>query len=461
MPAFRLSAVLVFANCLVAQEPAKRPNLLILVTDDQRFDSLGCTGNQFVDTPHVDALARDGVNFRQAFVTTPICAASRASILCGSYESAHRFTFGTPPLADSWVDASYPTRLRAAGYRTGFVGKFGVKVPEGATARMFDSFVPLSPPYRKRRDDGTERHLTDLETDRALEFLDGCNAGQPWCLSISFNAPHADDGSKQQYFWPHEQDTVYAQTEFPVPASMDDAFFTRLPAFLRESESRVRFGWRFDTPAKYQDMVRGYHRMIRGVDAAVGRLRQELARRELATDTIVVFTSDNGYFLGERGFADKWYGYELSLRVPMLVYDPRAPGLHRGTTSDHVVLNVDLAPTLLQLAGAEPSAAHQGRSVVPLLAGRAPADWRSEFLFEHRFVHARIPRSEGVRTDRFTYISWLDGVPGSEELYDHRADRDQVHDLVADPGFAATLLALRARTDTLRSAWSTTSTAPR
>ena len=442
--------LLAAAHGATAQEPQKRPNLLIVVTDDQRVDSLGCTGNLLVDTPHLDALAGDGVNFRQAFVTTPICAASRASILCGSYETAHGYTFGTPPLGDAWVDSSYPARLRAAGYRTGFVGKFGITVHKGAAARMFDSFAPMNLPYSKKRDDGTERHLTDLETDRALEFLDDCKDGQPWCLSISFHAPHADDGAPQQYFWSREQDAAYEHTQFPVPASMADSFFSKLPPFLRESESRVRFRWRFDEPAKYQQMVRGYHRMIRGVDAAVGRLRAELARRGLADDTIVVFTSDNGYFLGERGFADKWYGYELSLRVPLLVFDPRAPALRRGTTSDHVVLNVDLAPTLLQLAAAPPCPAHQGRSVVPLLAGRAPMDWRSEFLFEHRFVHARIPRSEGMRGERFTYIRWLDGAPGTEELYDHRADPDQVQDLVAMPEFASTLADLRARTDALR-----------
>lgn len=456
----RIAAV--FMACLgaVAQTAPERPNLLVVLTDDQRFDSLGCSGNPLVDTPHLDALARDGVRWRNAFVTTPICAASRASILCGSYETAHGFTFGTPPLRDGLVDASYPARLRAAGYRTGFVGKLGVKLPEGAAARTFDSCVVLAPPYVKKLGDGRERHLTDLEADRALQFLDTCEPGRPWCLSLSFNAPHADDGAPQQYFWPPEQDAAYERTVFPPPATMDPTFFASLPAFLRESESRVRFLWRFDQPDKYQRMVRGYHRMIRGVDAAVGRLRADLARRGWAQNTVVVFTSDNGYFLGERGFADKWYGYELSLRVPLIVVDPRAPALRRGVTSDHVALNVDLAPTLLDLAGVAPCAAHQGRSLVALLDGRAPRDWREDFYFEHRFVHARIPRSEGVRGARFTYIRWLDQRPLREELYDHRADPDQVHDLVAEVEFADVLAALRVRTDALRGAWTVTS-APR
>lgn len=451
-PGVFLVALLAVTETAPAQEAPRRPNLLVLLTDDQRFDSMGCAGNPLVDTPHLDALAREGVRFRNAFVTTPICAASRASILCGAYESAHGFTFGTPPLGDTWVDASYPARLRAAGYRTGFVGKFGITTGQGAASRMFDSFRALSTPYRKKQPDGTVKHLTDLETDAALEFLDGCSADQPWCLSVSFNAPHSEDGAKEQYFWPTAQDAAYADTVFPVPPSMDESFCSGLPQFLRESESRVRFRWRFDDPAKYQRMVRGYHRMVRGVDAAVGRIRAELARRGMAGDTVVVFTSDNGYFLGERGFADKWYGYDLSLRVPLLVHDPRAPALRRGTAVDHVALNVDLAPTLLQLAGAEPCDTHQGRSLAGLLGGRAPADCRTDFYFEHRFVHARIPRSEGVRTDRFTLIRWIDREPVVEELYDHRADPDQLQDLAADPAFASVMAALRARAGELRAA---------
>lgn len=443
------SVFLLFATTAlpVAQEPARRPNLLVLLTDDQRWDSMGCAGNLRVDTPSLDVLAREGVRFRNAFVTTAICAASRASILTGLYESAHGFTFGTAPLADVHVDASYPALLRAAGYRTGFVGKFGVNTTKGATARMFDSFRALSTPYLKPQPDGTVKHLTDLEADAALAFLAGCSPDQPWCLSVSFNAPHAEDGAKEQYFWPAAQDAAYADTTFPVPATMDDAFFAKLPQFLRASESRTRFRWRFDEPDKYQRMVRGYHRMIRGVDAAVGRLRAELVQRGLADNTVVVFTSDNGYFLGERGFADKWYAYEPSIRVPLLVMDPRLPPLRCGATSDHVALNVDLAPTLLELASLPSPATMQGQSLVPLLHGKAQPEWRSEFFYEHRFVHKAIPRSEGLRTGRFTYLRWIDRDPVVEELYDHQADCDQVHDLAGDPAFAEVLAELRARTD--------------
>lgn len=444
------------AACAVTTEaPAKkRPNLLVVVTDDQRWDSLGCVGDARLRTPNLDALAADGVRFDNAFVTTAICAASRASILTGQYEGTHGFTFGTPPLADAHVAISYPTLLKDAGYRTGFVGKFGITTAKGAPARMFDVFEPIGgPPAGKLGPDGALRHRCDHTADRALAFLDGCSEDQPWCLSVSFHEPHAADGDPRQYVWPSAFDQLYEDVVFAPPATMDPAFFQALPEFLRTSESRVRFGWRFDEPAKYQRMVRGYHRLIAAVDANVGRLRDALRQRGMADDTVIVFTSDNGYFLGERGFADKWYAYEPSIRVPLLVVDPRAPRSRRGARCAAMALNVDLAPTLLALAGLVASPAQQGASLLPLLAGEQPAGWRRSFFYEHRFVHARIPRSEGLRTERFTYLRWIDRAPVVEELYDHVADFDQTRDLAGDPGLAATLADLRAQCDRGRAAY--------
>src|SRR5262249_55959528 len=152
-------------------------------------------------------------------------------------------------------------------------------------------------PYFKKQPGGGERHLTDIEGDKAVAFLDGLRPGQPFCLSVSFNAPHAEDNGPRQYFWPRECDGLYKDAVVPVPRTMTDAFFRAQPAFLRDSESRVRFNWRFNEPRKYQEMVKGYYRMISGVDRVVGRLRDELRRRGLAENTVILFTSDNGYFL--------------------------------------------------------------------------------------------------------------------------------------------------------------------
>ena len=170
---------------------ADRPNVVVLLADDMRWDMMKCAGNAIIQTPHLDALAKDGTRFRNAFVTTAICAASRASLLTGLHERTHRYTFGTKPITAEHTAISYPAQLKKAGYRTGFVGKFGVGVTAGATATMFDSFQVLNrTPYWKKQTDGTLKHVTDIKGERAIAFLDNMQPGQPFCLSVSFNAPN-------------------------------------------------------------------------------------------------------------------------------------------------------------------------------------------------------------------------------------------------------------------------------
>lgn len=434
-----------------AQGKTARPNLVFILSDDQRYDTMGAAGNKIIRTPAMDALARDGVRFTNAFVTTPICAASRASILTGLYERTHRYTFGTPPITDAHVDHSYPVQLKQAGYRTGFIGKFGVGARAGGEKRMFDYFQPLNrTPYFKKQPDGSQRFVEDIAGDKAVEFLDSCTPDQPFCLSLSFNAPHAEDNDPKQYFWPPSVDHLYRDVLFRQPLTMQPEFFARHPDFLKKTESRVRYNWRFDEPEKYQEMVAGYYRMISAIDNVIGRVRGELEQRGLADNTVIVFTSDNGYFLGERGFADKWYGYEYSVRVPMIIVDPRLERSRRGAVSDAVALNVDLAPTLLERAGVPIPASLQGRSLLPVIAGHTPADWRRDFFFEHLFERNNIPKSEGVRTERWTYIRWFEQKPVVEELYDHTTDFEQVRNLVSDPEHTTVLETLRRRTNTLR-----------
>ena len=179
-----------------------RPNLIFFLSDDHRWDRMGCAGHPFLKTPTLDRLAETDVRFRNMAVTTSICAASRATILTGLYEFPHQFTFGTPPIDVQLIRASYPALLRNAGYRTGFIGKFGVRVMDGERERMFDTFVPIGRNhYLHRHKDGSLRHESDLAGDRAIEFLDRCLKDQPFCLSISFNAAHAEDGI-QMFFTP-------------------------------------------------------------------------------------------------------------------------------------------------------------------------------------------------------------------------------------------------------------------
>ena len=284
-----------------------------------------------LETPNMDRLAAEGLRFENAFVTTPICAASRASLLTGLVERTHRYTFGTPPLADEFVDLSYPVLLREAGYRTGFVGKFGVNTQEGAADKMFDFYEPFMAPYLREQEDGSTRHLTDINADRAVEFLRSADPASPFALTLSFNAPHAEDANERQYIWPEAMDEMYADVAMPDPPLSEPAFFEALPEFLKEpSLNRFRWYWRFDTPEKAQEMTRGYLRMITGVDAAIGRVLAELESLDLASNTVVVLMGDNGYFLGARGYAGKWLPYELSIHVPLIVFDPRLEEESRG-----------------------------------------------------------------------------------------------------------------------------------
>ncbi len=431
------------------------PNLLFIVTDDQRFDMLGAV-HPFLETPNMDRLAAEGVRFENAFVTTPICAASRASLLTGLVERTHGYSFGTPPLAEQFVENSYPVLLRQAGYRTGFIGKFGVRAGEGAVERMFDTYRPFAAPYFKEQEDGSTRHLTDITADEAVTFLRSGDRNRPFALTLSFNAPHADDGDERQYIWPEAMDGKYDDVAIPAPPLSDPAFFESLPEFLREPAlNRVRWYWRFDTPEKAERMTRGYLRMISGVDAAIGRVLEELASLDLAADTIVILMGDNGYFLGERGYAGKWLPLELSIRVPLIVYDPRAATALRGALPTLPALNIDIAPTLLDLAGVEVPSAMQGASLVPILAGGSPAGWRSDFFVEHLTENPQIPKHEGVRGERYKYARYFEQDPVYEELYDVLADPQETRNLAGDPDHAEILAEMRRRTDELRAGYET------
>lgn len=411
--------------------------------------------NPILHTPNMDFLATEGVRFEYAFVTTPICAASRASLLTGAYERTHRYTFGTPPLSPDFVDGSYPALLREAGYHTGFIGKFGVNVEEGATDTMFDHFVPLSPaPYFKKQEDGSVRHLTDITADESIAYLRSAELTHPFALTVSFNAPHADDGDERQFIWPQAMDTLYANTPLPDPPLSDPAFFEALPEFLKDASlNRIRWYWRFDTPEKARRMTRGYLRMISGVDAAIGRILGELESLGLTDNTVVLLMGDNGYFLGERGYAGKWLPYDLSIHVPLVVYDPRAESRLRGSTPSLPVLNIDVPPTLLDLAGLDVPPEMQGRSLRPLLRGESPADWRTDFFVEHLFEHPEIPKHEGVRGGRFKYARYFEQVPVHEELYDLLEDPMETRNLAGDPDYRDILEELRRRTNELRDAY--------
>ncbi len=420
----------------------QQPNIIFILTDDHRWDALGFAGNSIIKTPEMDRLAAAGTFFENAFVTTPICAASRASILTGLYERTHGYTFGQGTIRQPYMDQSYPAQLRKAGYFTGFFGKFGINFP--GFSELFDQGEDYdrNGKFNDRRGYffktiGKDTvHLTRYTGQQAIDFIKNAPVEKPFMLSLSFSAPHAHDPASLQYFWSSEYDTMYQNITIPPPIQAEKDDFDALPIYVREGENRTRWYWRFDTPQKYQHSVKGYYRMISEVDAEIGKIRKAVEEKGLADNTVIILIGDNGYFLGERQLAGKWLMYEPSLRVPLIVYDPRE---REGKRSQSFALNIDVPATILDLAGQNPPKAWQGVSLnSPELAKR------KEFLTEHLWQTPIIPPSEAIRTRRWKYFRYIND-PKHEELYDLSADPQETVNLAQYPEYQAALKNLRSR----------------
>ena len=439
------------------------PNILLLYADDQRNHTLGCAGHPIVQTPSIDRLAEQGVRFENAFVSTSTCWVGRACLFTGCYERKHLYRATPGPLNPELCESSYFAVLKQAGYRTGHLGKEHVALSEESAAGMFDVRRKLGRnPYFKKQPDGSERHETQILGDWGIEFLKEQPKDRPFCLQISFNATHAEDRDKRpgigHYPWPKVTDGMYEDQEMPLPRLNDPAIYEAQPDFLKQSINRARYFWRWDTPEKYQTNMRAYFRMISGIDHVVGRLEAQLEEQGLADNTVIIYTADNGYYLGDRGFAGKWTHYEQSLRVPLIVHDPRLPDAKRGRVLSEMALNSDLASTMIGLAGLPVPDAHTGRSLVPLLEGKTVADWRTDVLCEFLAVPGSIPRWEGVRGTDWVYARYyVDGPdkPTFEFLHDLKNDPDQLINLALGPADeldeenASALGKLRARCDEL------------
>jgi arylsulfatase A-like enzyme len=420
---------------------ARPPNLLFLLTDDQRWDSLGCMGNPIVRTPNIDGLARAGVTFTNHCVTTSICVVSRASIFSGLYARNHGILAFNQQFSSDQFVRTYPAVLRRAGYRTGFIGKYGLDggtLPEDG----FDYWRGFRGQGNYFPKDPGGPHLTEIMSGQAREFIEAAKPGEPFCLSVSFKAPHVQDEDPRQFLYDPRDQALYRDVTIPPPLVNDPRCLAAFPLSVERSEMRRRWAVRFSTPELYQESVKSYYRLITGMDRAVGEMLAALQRGGLTNDTVVVFTSDNGFYLGERGLAGKWLMHEESIRVPLIIRDPRiSTGNVRRSA---ITLNIDLAPTLLDLAGVTSGPPMQGRSLTPLLSD-ARLPWRNEFFYEHRFKNDWIPQTEGVRGERWKYTLYVNEQPRFEELYDLGSDPLEVHNLARSPAQRPTLDRLRAR----------------
>jgi len=426
-----------------------RPNILFLLTDDQRWDSLGCMGNPVIQTPNIDSLSRQGVTFDNHFVTTAICMTSRASIFTGQYARVHGINDFSKPFTGEQFAHTYPGVLRQAGYWTGFIGKYGVGNAGNAPGFDFWRGFPGQGNYFPEGRDG--RHLTGIMGGQGVEFLRAAPADKPFCLSISFKAPHVQDEDPRQFLHSKATEMLYRDVTIPPPATAAPEYIEMLPPEIQRSENRRRWVVRFGTPALYQESVKAYYRLITEVDTVAGRLRAELAQRGLDRNTVIIYTGDNGFYLGEHGLAGKWFMHEESIRVPLIVYDPRLPTARQGTRIKPMTLNIDLAPTMLAAAGVPPPLTMQGRDLGPLCRGES-VPWRTEWFYEHLFEHAWIPKSEGVRTEQWKYARYIETHPLFEELFDLQADPREKRSLVREPRHKSRLETMRRRWEAWRTA---------
>lgn len=431
---------------------AEKPNIVFFFTDDQTSSALGCYGHPLAKTPNIDRLAEAGTRFENAFVSQSICWVSRTTILTGLTGRSYGFPGNHDMAKPEAVEKLYVDYLRDAGYRTGFAGKWHAKMPKGWKAQdHFDEFHPIGRnPFYKKQEDGTLRHETELIVDRGIEFIENQPKDKPFAMNMWFNACHAEDGDRRpgigHFPWPRAMDGMYEADEIAPPRLNDPEIFEKQPDFLKTTINRERFFWRWNTDERYRTNMRAYLRMVSGIDNAIGRFLKALEVQGLAENTIIVYTADNGYHMGNRGFAGKWSHYEESLRVPMVVYDPRVKGKARGQVRQESLLNLDLPSTFLSWAGVEIPKRYQGKTFAKLISDSKSSPWRKYTFHEHFAVRNRIPAFEGMRGDRFKYVRYVD-QKNYEFLHDLKNDPDELTNLASNPQYSNTLKQMRGLTD--------------
>ena len=426
---------------------AARPNIVFIYTDDQRWDALSCAGHPFLKTPNIDRLAKEGVRFRNAFVTTPLCSPSRASFLTGQYVHTHKVTGNGNNNALSHQLLTFPRLLQRHGYETAFIGKWHMGNDE--TPRPgFDRWVSfkgqgvyVDPQLNV---DGAplsaKGYITDILTGHAVEFLRRPHS-KPFLLYLGHKAVHGP-------FTPAERHKdLYSDQPIPRAPNVSDTLEGK-PMLQRKVDEKPR-------PAQVQaqlrgpndELVRNQLRTLQAVDEGVGQVLEALAENRQLDNTLVIFTSDNGYFWGEHGLGDKRAAYEESIRIPMVMRCPKL--IKAGSTLDEAALNIDIGPTLLEVAGAAIPRQIQGRSLAPLWREKR-SGWRRSFLSEY-FAEPqfpRIPSWQAARTGQWKYIHYTE-LEGMDELYDLKADPYEMKNLIQEPGARGALKAMQAELEKL------------
>ena len=434
-----------------------RPNIIFILTDDQRWDALGAMGNTIIQTPNLDKLARSGILFQNAYVTTSICCVSRASILTGQYENKHHIHDFRTDLSEESIVNTYPALMKNAGYSMGFIGKFGVGTHP--PQQLFDFWVNteagglMQPNYITTDKDGKKIHDTDTIGHAIQKFLNKVGKKEPFCLSVSFKAPHEQDGNPPTYVIQPRYKDFYQNVTIPEPVTADPKYWYQMPDFFRTDSNFARARWKglFGTPELYQENVKNYYRLITGVDDVVGEMMAKLNELGIADNTIIIVMGDNGMFLGEHGMEGKWYGYEESIRVPLLIYNPKTTDRIKEYKASQIALNIDIAPTILAMAGVTAPKTIQGIDLISLVENKIPE--RKDFFYQYYFLGGpQLPREEGIVTKDFKYMNYFED--NFEELFDIKYDPHEIDNLANNPKYKQKLKELRLRYKRLKKIYS-------
>lgn len=442
-----------------------RPNIIFLLADDHRCDALGCMGNREIETPNLDRLAADGMLFLRHYNSSPICMASRATLMTGLYEYRHGCNFDRGSMGLRMFRNSYPVLLRQSGYRVGFAGKFGFAVTPQPTAssRESETHQPIAEFdwwagwvgqgfYETARNPHLRKyaqrypHVSRALGAAACDFIrESAAMGKPFCLSVSFKAPHHP-------YTPDPQDEqAYQGRTLARPANWGREQGALLPEQARRSRMYLEEFVEWSTDDQFQRSQRLYYQLVNGNDAAVGMIRQAVNELGLADETVIVYTSDNGWMCGDHGLGGKVFPYEGSARAPLILLHPGRPE-SAGRRTDALTGGVDLPATLLDLAGASTAADLDGVSLLPLLR-RPDVTVRDSLPLMNAWPWSAEQLTLAVVTDQWKYIFWFYGDTGlepAEELYNLRDDPLEMYNLARRAGRADDLRRMRNLYDRLR-----------
>lgn len=429
--------------------PAERPNIVFVLIDDLRHDTFGFMGHPFVQTPHIDALAAGGMRFTSAFVTTSLCSPARASFLTGQYMHHHKVVDNADLMPEGTV--TFPQELQRADYTTAFIGKWHMGGSSDAPRPGFDHWVSFrgQGTYQPERQTinvngqqvARQKYMTDELTDYAVDWLSGRTSDKPFMLYLSHKGVHGLYEPADRHRDRYKDVAVTA----PLTMAKTPENSSGKPMWVldqRNSWHGVEFPYYGRSEQSIDQMYRHYCEMILSIDDSIGRVMQTLRNRGLDNETLVIFTSDGGHLWGEHGLIDKRCAYEESIRIPMIVHYP--PRVKPGSSCDPIVANIDVAPTLLQLAGVSPSRTMDGTSFGKLLENPTARDgWRDSLLYEYYWEPAfpQTPTTFALRGAQYKLIQYH-GIWDTDELYDIKNDPGETKNLILVPehqGLVATL----------------------